>query len=122
MGAGTHAPYLGADEAAEGLELGDGDGHLGLVVGVAVSGGRAAPAQGPGPGALGSTAPRPRTAPVSVRMKTRGSKEKKRKEETLPQIMVRRRREGLRRKPQTSRNFHTDVYIRAIFFFCEEHY
>jgi hypothetical protein len=30
--------------------------------------------------------------------------------------MVRRRREGLRRKPQTSRNFHTDVYIRAIFF------
>lgn len=30
--------YLGGGEAAKRVELGDGDGHLGLVVGVAVRG------------------------------------------------------------------------------------
>ena len=73
--------YLCDGEAAERVELGDGDGYLGLVVGVAVRG-RAQRVQrrgdrGPGPGAPGSTAPSPRTAPTRSSRRSRSADKKK---------------------------------------------
>jgi hypothetical protein len=93
--------YLGGDEAAEGVEVGDGDGHLGLVVGVAVCGGAAG-------------VQRPREVPVRVRLDRQrlghgqhlrmSTSVKKKREETLPQIMVWMRREGESRAHTLKRN------------------